>query len=417
MCKDNTTWTLTQLSHVCTVFRQVSIEYSALWSDIQVEIKPGALKLAELWLERAVNIPVTFRIRYRHVGDEAILAPWLTRNASMKLVNKMTLFHLVRSQTKNGLLGFLATLPIQTMESFCILGLEDIEVHMGIIAKLLRQNQNLSSLSLSGAAYLHDPHSLAGIGDRLICLSFGELSYVDYTSPLQIDAILGLLVHCPNLVTLECYAAADESEDDDEDDEDDMEVDDRIRTVCLSSLVSLTIGDGPETCRILVYLYAPALRRVRLTRGLALDGSETEVDVSQTRNMEETLYATVFAQCMQAFQQKNGSIITGFILDRTVASFSILQACASYLTSIERLEFWEINDVPLAFLRLGQNNCLYVSLQYILMHQCSVNQERWQAIMDLYDDTHSPIHDLPKIETSYFSGASNISVHRKAQYS
>ena len=383
------------LSHICKLWREVAINYSVLWIHIEWENDTLALDRAHTCVERAAGQPLDLVIRYKAAVDKGVLESWI--QSKVNKIRSLMLIHLARENGGN-LLAAVPTFPLRFLKRFQILGLEDIELNLAIIASIITKSPQLTSLQLSGVACLHSPVAFIGVGGQITHLSIGEHSHIDYMYPLRVDAVLEVLAFCESLRSLECHSLGEE------------EGEQEPEIIHLSYLTSLTIGDGPETCRILFYLDTPRLHTLRLSRGKVLDGREMEMDMP-TMEVDDDGYPALFINCLEILYCTCKPAITRVIWDHTVVDVSILADCAAYIPHLSTLTVIGITGLSLDFLSLSTPLPLYSFLRGVEIDRCSIQRSWWQEMSRLYGPTNMVRRcPLPNIRVFRCDGASDINL-------
>lgn len=280
------------------------------------------------------------------------MVPWLRHMAGK--IASLTILHMDKI-SENRLLPALPTLP--RLEVLQILGLEDVDLDFRWITQLLEGSPDLRSLSLSGVSGLESSTSLKNVAARLTHVSIGALSHVDYHFPLRIDAVLEVILACTGLQSLECHALT--AEDIDE-----------PPAVTLPSLSSLSIGDGPETCLILKYLYVPRLRSFRLVRGRILNENEEEVDIPFVDDARDG-YSQLFVECLRRLHETCSPQIAKVIWDCTTVDLCVLDNCVPYFQAMAELECHGLAKIgPCNFLSSDSNEIAYPHLRSMSFTRC-----------------------------------------------
>ena len=387
----------TIVSHVCRSWRQIALSQCGLWTNIELECRENMLDRASAWAKRAGNMPISLRIRYSEHTDPGGIIAWLQEKANQ--IKSATILHFSRNDENDVLTSFP---PLIHMESFQIVGMEEIDLDLRWIAKILEESPHLSSIAWSGVGGLHFHESLAGIASRLTHLSIGANSYIDYAFPLWVDAILDVVTTCSGLTSLECHALGKE---------DDRE----LQTVSLPSLLSLTIGDGPETCLILKYLDAPKLRTLRLVRGNALNEKNEVVEMPEME-FNRKGYVDLLVDCVRCLHETCSPPLTKVVWDRTIIDIDVLHQCAPFLRGMEELRCHEIGNIPQSLLALGTERTLlpFPCLRNMVFTKCKLTVEWLNTVHTLIKTigvVHSPpieqlvVEDCPGASDIYFRQA------------
>lgn len=369
----------TIVSHVCRNWRQIAFSQCGLWTNIELDCKQVRLDRASAWAKRAGHLPISLKIRYSEYGDPRSIITWLQEMENR--VKSVTVLHL--GVTDNGVLTSFP--PLKHMESFQIVGIDELAIDLKWIAQILKGSPRLSSMAWSGVGGLHFPGSLTGFTSTLTHLSIGANSYVDYAFPLWIDAILDVIATCTGLTSLECHALGKG---------DDCEP----QTVSLPFLSSLTIGDGPETCLILKYLYTPMLCMLRLVGGNDLNEKEEVVDMPDME-FDRDGYVHLLIDCIRHLHETCSPPLAKVVWDRTVININVLHHCAPYLRGMEELRCHEIGDIPPSILALGAEvtDLSFPRLRNMIFTKCTIKAESLNTVQSLImkDVAHlSPLEEL-----------------------
>jgi hypothetical protein len=368
-CRGMDSWAPAAVSHVCRRWRQVALGHPALWSCIELGRGETALHRVSEWAERARKMPMDLVVRCSEHADRVDMIPWLREKADG--IKSLAMFHM-DLRADNRLLPSLP--PFARLEALRILGLEEFDLDLRWVARLLEGSPRLTSLSLAGVSSLRCPESLIGVAAQLTHLSIGALSHTDYQFPIRVDAVLQVISACGGLQSLECHTLALP-------DEGDLP----SPTVSLPHLSTLSIGDGPETCIILKYLYAPQLHTFRLVRGSILDEHEEEVErpvIDDSWNG----YIEFFVDCLRSLHETCSPPITTVIWDCTVVDVCVLDHCTLYLRAMEELEchgLMKTGEVsPCGFLYIGAEGsaCPYPQLRSMTFTKCTLGGLRSESI-------------------------------------
>lgn len=364
------------ISHVCQSWRQIAINYPLLWAHIVLEDKPKTLLFASLCADRAgshVALYITVRCR-ANSPNQTNVGLWLgTRPLGIKALRVV---HLARGQF-NHLLAIIPSLSLIRLETFELLGLEEVNLpSLETVASIMATTPSLRSLSLSGLETWIFHISFRNVTRSLTHLSIGALSHVDYFFPLRVDAALEIIACCINLRTLECFTLADEE-------------DNTPPVTTLPHLSSLTIGDGPETCRLLKYLAAPRLINFRMAHGQVFNEMEQEIVVSYAPDEREG-YEDLFVECFHTFcNASNALVITQLMWEGCVVGLELLESCAPYLQGLEDVEISGMQTVSGSIFvspHEGSNH-FYPHLKSLSFVGCSIDPVWYNDIRTLYQRT------------------------------
>lgn len=353
----------TTISHVCRSWRQIALDYCGLWTKIELRAKETRMDRASAWADRAGRLSISLGIRYSEDTDLGSIMAWLRDKAHR--IKSVSIMHLSRDE-KNPLLSSLP--PFKQLESFQIVGMEELDLDMRSIAQMLEGSPRLSSLSLSGVSGLHFHESLANTAGHIRHLSIGANSYIDYAFPLRIDAVLDVISACNGLVSLECHALGTEDDHD-------------PQIVSLPSLLSLTIGDGIETCLILKYLHASKLQTLSLVRGTHLDEAEDVVEMPDMV-FDRSGYNDLFVDCIRSLHETCSPPVTTIVWDGVNVDINVLQQCSPYLRGMEELRCNRIGSIPLSILswETGGSRRLFPCLRRIVLTECTSKTTSLDAI-------------------------------------
>jgi F-box-like len=367
----------TTISHVCRRWRQISLDYCGLWTKIELRRKETRLERASAWAERAGELSISLVIRYEEHTDIGGIVVWLMDMAHR--IKSVSIMHL----SQNGENSLLSSLPpLDHMETFQIVGVQEIDLDMRWIAQILRGSPCLSSLSLSGVGGLHFHESLAGAAGHITHLSIGANSFIDYAFPLWMDAVLDVVSACSGLISLECHALGREDDRD-------------PQRVSLPSLSSLTIGDGLETCLILKYLHTPKLRTLRLVRGSHLDETENIVDMPYM-DFDRSGYEGLFVDCIRCLHEISSPPVTKIVWDHPNININVLQQCSPYLRGMEELRCHQIGDIPLSILGLEMEAAFrpFPCLRSVVLLDCTI-KTGWLDTIQTLIKQRGVIHASP----------------------
>lgn len=368
------------ISHVCQLWYRIATNYAHLWRDINLEEATKFLLYADICAKRANNLSMNITIRCKHAeqsrhSQRVDVVSWLKSRS--RTIKSIRIIHTNKSRS-NYLLSILPTLSLSELERFELLGLEDVGLNLGTIADLLASTPSLRSLSLSGIEGLSPHPSLRNSADNVTHLSIGALSHIDYNSPLRVDAVLEVIACCSNLCVLECFALADEED-----------VTPPITT--LSHLSSLVIGDGPETCRLLLYLVAPNLKSFGIVHGKVLDEREEEVVIPNLLSDGDD-YEDLFAECFQTFFAASNPCITKLTWEGCVIGLELLESCSRYLENLEEVVITGIQDLSgnLFFPPRLEANRPFPHIKLLTVVECSLNLEWYNTIRILCQPSYVP---------------------------
>ncbi|KAF8583057.1 hypothetical protein K439DRAFT_1661468 [Ramaria rubella] len=394
-CRALDGWAPAILSHVCRNWRQSALHQWELWTCIDLGRREMRLDRASAWAERAKTMGIKLAIRYTEDTPVVNLLTWMQDRA--RQIKSVTILHTSRNVENELLLSF----PVlHRMESFQIMGLEDVDLDMRWMVPIFQGSPCLSSFSLAGVGGLHSPGSLARVGACLTHLSIGARSHIDYAFPLRVDAVLETISACSGLISLECHALGDE---------DDIEP----QIAILPFLLSLAIGDGPDTCLLLKYLRVPKLQTLRVVRGKVLNEREQEVDIPKM-DLNWDGYMELFVRGVRSLQETCSPPITRVIWDHTIANVDLLGCCAPYLPRVEELECHGISEIPASFISLSTGHYSYPSLRKMIFTKCTIKNE-WlimvQEIIMHRSGSHSRglkqliVEDCPGTKDTYLGRA------------
>lgn len=387
------------VSHVCRSWRNIAINYPPLWTHIILEDKPKTILFATLCANRAgphAALFITVRCRGNTL-DQTIVGTWLgTRSLSIKA---MRVVHFARSQF-NHLLTIMPSLSLTRLETFELLGLEEVNIpSLETVASILATTPSLQTLALSGLETWTFHASFRGVARGLTHLSIGALSHVDHFFPIRVDAALEIIACCTNLRVLECFSLADEE-------------DNTPPVTALPHLSSLTIGDEPETCRLLQYLAAPRLNKFVMAHGQVLNEMEQEIGVPHAPDEREG-YEDYFMECLYAFfNASHAPVITQLTWEGCVVGSELLESCGPYLQGLEHAELIGMQAISGSiFLPANEGSIqLHPHLKSLSFVECSIDPVWYDNVRTLYQRTPNlaQLNRYPRITFRRCIGVSDI---------
>ncbi|GJJ13507.1 hypothetical protein Clacol_007761 [Clathrus columnatus] len=376
------------ISHVCRAWYQAAVHYTLLWTYIILDETSGSLSLANLYLERAINAPLQLTIRCKSGRDYSIqscVVSWLMRYPVN--IKSLKVIHISTSRS-NYLLPILPCISLSGLETFELMGLNDVELELKTIADILAKTPFLKSLSLSGASELRFHPSMREFACNITHLTIGSLSHIDYAFPLRVDAALEIIGCCKGLLVLECFTLADEEDND-------------PPVTTLPHLSSLTIGDGPETCRLLFYLAAPRLESFKMAHGKIINEEEEEISMPDLPEDREN-FQDLFLGCIRALcHLSNAPRITKLVWESSKVRLELLENCSRYLRNLEEVEISGVSDVSgsIFFPSFQENNSRHFpDIKSLTFFECSLDPKWHHAIEALYRAPQAaPSRNYPRI--------------------
>ncbi|KAF8510006.1 hypothetical protein BU17DRAFT_98504 [Hysterangium stoloniferum] len=368
-------------------WRYVAVNYSQLWSHIELSGHKGALRRALEWAKRAGQTPLDIVIRYKSDDDCDSLVGWLS--TSSHGIKSMVIIYLGTQPKSIRLLQCIPSLRLDRLGAIQILGIQDVYLDYEWVAEILHKCPTLSSMSLAGVEGLHTGscEALRGRTNHLTHLSISARSGIDYAFPLRVDAIVDMLTCCPGLLSLECHALGDPEDQD-------------PPTAYLPSLRSLLIGDGPDTCQLLSYLNTPQLHTLCLSHGKVLNQNEEEVEIP-VMDHDRRDYPELFIYSLGCLYDICSPPIKKIIWERCIVDVNILNGCAPFLPELETLDIFGQEGISLDFLDSSSVNgthSLFPSLRKVVLTNCTVNPQWLDSVRPLLENRpDDPQRTLPHV--------------------